>query len=146
MGIDPTIDDAQENRLNELYWNSSRTIDEIVDELGVGRNTLYSSIEPLRTEISCPTCAGVVVFTNRTNRASGNGACFSCGIETIVPEGSPSEARSNGGRPGEMDGSGVFGRWRDDLDSVAPERAVLIGGAAALGLILGAVAVKTLRH
>jgi hypothetical protein len=145
MTTNRIIDDVSDSRLNDLYWNSSRTIDEIVDELSVGRNTLYSSITPASSGMTCSSCGGVVVFTNRTNRAAGSGLCQACGMETIVPA-DFGAARTENGRKRSANGIARWERWREELEAVAPERAVMIGGAAALGAVLGTMAVRAIRH
>jgi hypothetical protein len=146
MTTNRTLDEANDSRLNDLYWNSSRTIDEIVDELSVGRNTLYSSIRPYPSGMPCSTCGEIVVFTNRTNRAAGAGICESCGMETIVPSDFSSNRGGNAEPGARLNGSGRWDRWRQDLDEVPAERVALIGGAAALGAIIGSVAVRAMRH
>lgn len=142
--MERTIDDIQNQKLNDLYWTSSRTVDEIVEELGVGRNTLYASVRPMPAGEICRTCGNQIVFTNRTSRASGLGVCEGCGLETNVGgETSESETVTNGSGATR---SARWHQWRDEVASVSPERAALIGGAAALGIIVGTVAVKALRH
>jgi hypothetical protein len=147
MELDPTTNEPTRQQLNELYWSSSQTIDEILAEMGIGRNTLYSLLEPLPAGLDCPTCVDYMVFTNRTNRASGTAVCVVCGIEGTVAD-PAGQLRSRHEPAGdEADGAnGREARWRDELGSVAPERAALIGGAAALGVVVGAAAARALRH
>ena len=132
--------------INELYWDSDRTVDEIVDHLGIGRNTLYSSVRPQPAGASCPDCGEDLVFTNRSNRTSSSATCGSCDLEVTLPE----VGGENAGAGSHGDGSrlpgGSWSRWRDDLAAVAPERAAMIGGAAALGVVLGAVAARAVRE
>lgn len=142
--MERTISDIQNQKLNDLYWTSSQTVDEIVDELGVGRNTLYASVRPLPAGEICRTCGNQIVFTNRTGRASGLGVCEGCGLEATVGDETPLGGGSK--RTSPPDRAPRWSQWRDEVASVAPERAALIGGAAALGIIAGAVAVKALRH
>jgi len=149
MENDRKMDEMTNERLNELYWTSSRTIDEIVEELGIGRNSLYALVEPLDAGSGCSVCPEQLVFTNRTNRAAGTALCISCGNEMVIV-GSIIEGTVAGetDRPvhGQNGEDGSWTRWRDDLGSVAPERAALIGGAAALGMVVGAAAARALRH
>src|SRR5688572_25290468 len=84
VALDQMTQDTLDQRLNELYWKSSMTIDEIVDDLGVGRNTLYSAVMPFNSGVACPNCGETLVFTNRTNRASGTAVCASCGVESAI--------------------------------------------------------------
>lgn len=157
----PTTDSQDQpgaDRVNELYWSSDRTIGDITDDLGISRNALYTSIHPLSAGTSCPDCGSDMVFTNRTHRDSGMAACTECGEEVDV-RGEPTgasrasrggSARSSGGsaRPSENghEGESGWSRWRDDLASVEPERFALVGGAAALGVMLGAAAARALRQ
>jgi len=147
MELDPTANEPTRHQLNQLYWSSSQTIDEILDEMGIGRNTLYTLLDPAPAGLDCPTCVDYMVFTNRTNRASGTAVCLVCGIEGTVaePAGQP-RSRGESAGDGPEGVHGREGRWRDELGSVATERAALIGGAAALGLVVGAAAARALRH
>lgn len=151
-----TPDQAGDDRINELYWHSDRTIGEITDQLGVSRNALYTSIRPMSAGAKCPECRDEMVYTNRTHRDSGSAVCSECGVELDMQEDADAAAtgasrtrssddpgRSSGN--GHDEGSG-WGRWRDDLASVEPERYALVGGAAALGVMLGAAAAKALRE
>lgn len=157
----PTTDSPDQpgaDRVNELYWNSDRTIDDITDDLGISRNALYTSIHPLTAGASCPDCGHDMEFTNRTHRDSGMAVCAECGEEADVRGGPPtvSRAKRRGPTrsPGEADrwsgdgenGESGWSRWRDDLAAVEPERYALVGGAAALGVMLGAAAARALRQ
>jgi hypothetical protein len=137
-------DDLQE-RVNRMYWESDSTVGAIGDELGVSRSALYASVRPLPARDMCPECGEQMVYTNRTSRAAGASVCQACEEEgpARVPVGSTGE----GGARGEDAADELAGwdRWREDLRAVPPQRAAMIGGAAALGLVLGAVAARTIR-
>jgi hypothetical protein len=151
MTIDRIASEITDARLNELYWSSGYTIDEILNELGIARNTLYASIEPLGTGRSCVPCGAELVFTNRTSRAAGSEVCLHCGAERVSePAGAWADASMAAHAPAVATGNGADseGRWirlRGELGAVAPERAALIGGAAALGLMVGAAATRAWR-
>lgn len=138
--------------INELYWNSDHTVDDIVNELGIGRNTLYSSVQPQPAGASCPDCGTRLVFTNRSNRNHDLATCRDCGIEVDLAEGQPGaeidraepEAVSHGHHGDEHEVG--WSRWRNDLAGVAPERVAMIGGAAVLGVMFGAVAARAVRE
>lgn len=143
--------------INELYWNSDRTVDEIVDDLGIGRNTLYSAVRPQPAGANCPDCGERLVFTNRSNRSSATATCRGCGLEadlSVRREGEaaqelPMEAdfhRHDHRAPEPYPEEGGWTRWRHELAAVAPERAAMIGGAAALGVVVGAVAARAMRE
>ncbi len=145
-----TSESSAGEKVNELYWNSERTVDEIVDELGIGRNTLYSAVRPQPTGASCPDCGEGLVFTNRSNRTSSTATCSGCDREVDLSERPEEEGESLSPRLDSHrhdrapDGRG-WSRWRQDLAAVAPERAAMIGGAAALGVVVGAVAARAMR-
>lgn len=134
---------------NQLYWSSDRTVDQIVGDLGISRHTLYSSIRPFSAGTVCSQCGDRMVFTNRTNRESRTASCASCGVEahvtaTPMPREEPmGDARMDARSAEPMHG---MSRWRDELAAVPRERAVMVGGAAALGVVLGAAAARAVRE
>jgi len=142
--------DSLADRINELYWESDQTVDEIVDELGIGRNTLYSAVRPQPAGANCPHCGAPAMYTNRSNRNANTATCSGCGSEVdlaATPEGTEIEAsapEAGGRRMPEPDAG--WTRWREELAAVAPERAAMIGGAAALGVVFGAVAARAVRE
>ena len=146
MAIDSTTAPPVDSRLDDLYWNTDRTIDDIVDELDLSRSTLYASISPVPAGATCPTCSGMLYYTNRMNRAARVASCESCGLERELDDFEAEDRPwvGNGGSPS-TNGASAIERWREELGEVEPRRAALIGGAAALGVMLGAAAVRTLR-
>lgn len=136
-------------RLNDLYWNSDLTIDEIVADLGISRNALYAGLEPIRAGGTCAVCGGAFVFPNRTHRAAGTGTCEQCGTESGVDESTASRenGRGSAGFAPSMGGvnTETLRRLLDGLDVVQPRRAAMIGGAAAIGMLIGVAAVRSLR-
>lgn len=157
-----TIDgsDAVAQRVNELYWSSSMTVDDIVDELGISRSSLYTSIEPAPAGLICTDCQERMVHANRTMRDRGVASCPSCGRESMpgdveaqggvtgAPLGAEDEASFGSSTPGGEGGSAApagFEQWVEALRSVPPQRLALVGGAAALGLIAGATVTRALR-
>lgn len=146
-----TSESSTGETINQLYWDSDRTVDEIVDELGIGRNTLYSAVRPQPAGASCPDCGEGLVFTNRSNRSSSTATCRTCGREVDLadelpePEIGRTAARDPHRHDHRHETDAGWSRWRDELAAVPAERAVMIGGAAVLGLVLGAVAARTMR-
>ena len=138
--------------INELYWNSDHTVDEIVSELGIGRNTLYSSVEPQPAGASCPDCGTRLVYTNRSNRSSEMATCRDCETDVDLAEREPDAEieRPESGRElaghGVGDSDGGWSGWRSELASVPAERVAMIGGAAALGVVFGAAAARAVRE
>lgn len=136
-------------RVNDLYWNGEQTIDELVESLGISRNTLYSAVRPLPAGASCPSCGERMVFTNRTNRAHETATCLSCGRENDVRI-AVGERDTRDRARAEWEDQGIetprrAGRRPLDLQGVEAERVALVGGAAALGVMLGAAAVRAMR-
>lgn len=140
MTQNQTLNGALDTRLNHLYWSTDRTVEQILNDLSLARSALYASIEPVPAGMACSSCGEVVVFTNRTNRASGSGVCRGCGAEARVPR---EAAQTSSGADRESHRS--WSRWREELQEVEPERAMLIGAAAICGVVLGTAAARTLR-
>lgn len=140
------------DRINDLYWNSDQTVDQIVEDLGIGRNTLYSSVRPQPAGANCPDCGQELVFTNRSNRSADTAACRGCGVEMDLADRDQEVEIEHAGHDfgshahAHRDPAGGWSRWREDLAAVAPERAAMIGGAAALGVVFGAVAARAVRE
>ncbi len=141
-------------RANQLYWTSSDTVDHIADQLDISRSALYAAVIPTGAGLDCPMCGDKLVYVNRTSRAAGRATCEACEAEVqaddigAVDDKPKPRRRSAGaeGRPGRADQwSDRVDNWKTEFAAVEPERAVLIGGAAALGVALGAVAVKLAR-
>jgi hypothetical protein len=138
-------------RANDLYWSSDRTVDAIVDDLGVSRSALYASLEPAPAGLICTDCQERMTYANRTARDRGIATCPSCGRES--DEGEPEAGVTRVGRQEGGIGawtrngwsSGRLDRWGVDLAAVPPERVAMVGGAAALGMVIGAVAARAVR-
>jgi DNA-directed RNA polymerase subunit RPC12/RpoP len=143
--------DAIQEQANHLYWHSDETVEQLADRLGMSRNALYSAVRPVPVGVTCVECGDPLMFANRSSRAAGKAACETCGFETLMSETETEAAETrvrSGAEPREtepQDRTGRFGQWKEDLSTIQPERAALIGGAAVLGVALGAVAVKAVR-
>lgn len=127
---------AADDRLNELYWGSDKTVDEIVSESGIGRNSLYLSVLPAEAGADCAQCGKPLYFSNRTQRAAGAAACLACGFTTTIAGDGAGDGPDGGSRRKKLQAG---------LRAVASERAAMIGGAAALGLVVGATATRAIR-
>lgn len=143
-------------RANELYWSASMTVDDIVEELGISRSALYSSIEPLPPGIVCVDCDERMVFSNRTMRDRGVAVCPDCGRMSSAEE-PESDARQDVGDQGSKEEDRVvqdrvddlmsgFRGWTEAVRSVPPQRLALVCGGAALGILAGALATAVLRE
>ena len=140
------------DQLNELYWSGDRTIEEIVRDLNVSRDEISSAVRPMDAATVCVECGDAMVYTNRSSRDSHVATCSGCGTEAntllgagAFTDGMPLEpVNGTGWRP--EGHTPAWNRWREDLASVTPQRAAMVGGAAALGVMLGAAATKLLRE
>ena len=150
----PAIDstpNATLERANELYWSSDRTVEEITRELQMGRSTLYAAVRPVPAGVECAACGEGMVFTNRSNRDGGTATCPACTAEAHLNgrSGAPNGPAIGVGfpLPGEElgDHGSAWTRWREELAAVSPQRAVMVGGAAALGAVVGAAAARIIR-
>jgi hypothetical protein len=153
------VDDAQQERANRLYWNSTDTVEGIAEQLGVSRRSLYNVVQPEPTGVECPDCTLELVFPNRTSRTAGRAVCLECD-RTLALEDLPEPGARNGrgergpslyeGRAGgHAAGNGRevrLGGLRDGLAAVEPRRAAMIGGAAVLGAVAGVASASLLRR
>jgi hypothetical protein len=131
-------------RANELYWSSDRTVDEITRELEMGRSTLYGAVRPIDAGVACAECGEPMVFTNRSNREAGTATCPACTAEAQVTRDAAGDGESRSPEPlGEP--ASPWSRWRGELAAISPQRAAMVGGAAALGAMVGAAATRMIR-
>ena len=136
------------DQINDRYWNSDQTVDRLVEEMEISRSSLYAAVRPVPAGVSCDRCGERMVFSNRTNRANELATCRACGNEGSVQSlqiNTPSFAEPALAGVG-ADDLGGLARWRHDLARVEPERYALVGGAAALGVVLGAAATRAIRE
>ncbi len=143
--------DALRAQAHDAYWHSDETVDQVANRLGISRNALYSAIQPFDAATPCPRCEASLVFTNRSSRSASRATCVACETEILIAGPViPADATAvrNGPAAEAFRGeprSGRLGQFRNDLAAVEPERVALIGGAAALGVALGAAAVRIVR-
>lgn len=71
---------------NRLYWETDSSVNQIADDLGLSKSSLYGLIEQLETGQSCPDCRSDLVFPNRTARDRGMVSCPACGFEAQADE------------------------------------------------------------
>jgi hypothetical protein len=162
---DPSANEVVRASANRLYWNSADTVDDIASRLGIGRSALYTAIRPAPAGADCPDCGTGLVFANRSARAAGRARCAECGRTHVLggsshpfdratqaeaeADAAPSADRPRGApRPPRLPSGGLpaRGEWRGALAAVEPHRALLIGGAALLGVAAGAAAVNAIRR
>lgn len=68
-------------RANELYWNSTASVNRLAEELDLSKGALYELIEPLPVGFPCPEGDGELVYANRTARDRAFVTCPTCGFE-----------------------------------------------------------------
>ena len=143
MPVTDSTPDTTNERVNELYWESDRTVEEIVKELGVSRSALYSAVRPQDAATECPECGDAMVYTNRSNREAHTATCPGCATE--APAGDAPVAESSRSADRAPSGALAFSRWRGQLAAVPRERVAMVGGAAVLGIMAGAFAARAVR-
>jgi hypothetical protein len=125
-----------DDRANELYWGSNRSVNQIAEDLDLSKGALYGMIRPLPAAKGCPACGTEVVHPNRTAKERGLVDCPACGWDGPENETVPAYAPL-----AEVDGAQV-GRSRAReraLSSGETGSAAVLGGAllgAAVGLAL----------
>ncbi|MDX1566601.1 MAG: hypothetical protein R3223_02300 [Longimicrobiales bacterium] len=133
---------ALRKKLNRLYWSSDRSVNQIADDLGISKGTLYEVVEPAGSGLSCPDCGEQLVYPNRTARDRGSLTCPACDLEVDQEEvddrfegsGASRHERSGGvPYPASMRGEGKEALTR------------IVAGTALLGVAAGIVLVKVLR-
>lgn len=134
------------DQINDRYWNGDQTVDRLVEEMEISRSALYASLRPVPAGVSCDRCGERMVFSNRTNRSNELATCRSCGNEGSLQSLESTPTAFGDARNGLADDMVGIARWRDDLSRVEPERYALVGGAAALGVVLGAAATRAIRE
>lgn len=122
---------------NRLYWQTERSIADIAEQLSVSRRALYELVTPEPAGSSCTQCGGDVVFANRSAKAAGAGRCAECDAEYVAAtETELTEATAPPVSSGWPRAVRAAASSADDL----PARALKIGGVAAVGVALGALA------
>jgi hypothetical protein len=126
-----------DDRANELYWGSSRSVNQIAEDLDLSKGALYGMIRPLAAAMGCPMCGAELVHPNRTAKDRRLVDCPICGWDGPEEDAVPEYAL--GATPDEEGAARSLVRAR----ALSRERAVvpssLLGGAllgAAVGLLL----------
>lgn len=133
MDASATIPEA-EDRANELYWGSDRSVNQIAEELDLSKSALYGMIRPLPAACACPTCGAEVVHPNRTAQERQLVTCPECsweGSEDDASEWSEDAA-------GRMNGPPPVPDLPLDGHTRAIAGGALLGAAVGLALVLWA--------
>jgi predicted RNA-binding Zn-ribbon protein involved in translation (DUF1610 family) len=75
-----------DDRANELYWGSDRSVNQIAADLDLSKGALYGIIRPLAAALGCPECGAEVVHPNRTAKERGLVDCPACGWDGTEDE------------------------------------------------------------
>lgn len=95
----------EEERANQLYWNSDESVNSLVEQFNLSKSRLYDVIRPLPAGVACPDCGAALAFQHRTARDRGILTCAACEFE------------------GEVDGSLEGEGWEDEpSDDALPPR------------------------
>jgi hypothetical protein len=73
-------------RVNELYWDTGRSVNQIADELDLSKGALYGVIRPQQAGLGCPLCGAEVGYPNRTAKDRGSLECPTCTWDGSVDE------------------------------------------------------------
>lgn len=123
-------------RANEWYWESSRSVNRIAEDLDVSKGALYDMIRPLPSGLGCPLCGSEVVFSNRTAKERNRLTCPTCEWDGSDDEAAPydgsDEEPTPTPPPEAVDGPSRLGRGRTIAGGA------LLGAAAGLALVLWA--------
>lgn len=142
--------DAIHASANRLYWHGHDSVGQLAARLGLSRHALYATIRPAPAGAACAACGGEMVFANRHRRAQGQARCGACGAERSVAgeraglvHASPPPAPLRRQRRSAV--RRILRVYLRDLRRVRPERAAMIGGAAAMGMAAALVAGELVR-
>ena len=67
-----------DDRVNDLYWGSDKSANQIAEELDLSKGAFYAMIRPLASALSCPECGNEVTHSNRTAKERGQVNCRAC--------------------------------------------------------------------
>ncbi len=132
---------------NEMYWESSASVNQIAERLELSKGSLYAMIRPLPAEMACPGCGAEMAYPNRTALEKGFLICPDCGFEEeeevvrgVSGEGGGPPAMSEPADPVEEEGSTGLG---ERIPGGFPSR--VVAGATLLGVAAGLVIARSLR-
>lgn len=63
---------------NELYWGSTRSVNQIAEDLDLSKGALYAALVHLPSGAGCPLCGDEVGWSNRTARDRDQLMCLNC--------------------------------------------------------------------
>ena len=133
---------------NELYWGSSRSVNQIAEDLDLSKGALYAALVHLPSGTGCPLCGDEVGWSNRTARDRDQRTCPSCDWSGSADQTISYDA---GDSSAEADAAGVAVADLDDEPGVPPApllspRMSTIAGGAMIGAAVGLVLVLWARR
>lgn len=66
---------------NRLYWKTDRSVNQIAEDLGVSKGSLYGMVRSLSAGIPCPECGEEMGYAHRTAHEKGRVVCPECELE-----------------------------------------------------------------
>jgi hypothetical protein len=135
---DTEVDRAIE--ANRLYWGSEAGVNQIADDLGLSKGSLYEIVQPLPSELPCPRCGTEMAYPNRTAREKGFVTCPACQLEEEEDEVREALIRGDVSRPPHARPGAPSSTL---LDRGADPR--VLAGTALLGVAVGIVLGSLIR-
>ncbi len=120
-------DVSESERANNLYWGTDLGVNQIADQLGLSKASLYGLVQPNPTGALCALCGTETSYTNRTARDRNEAECAACAGE--LDELAAVQADSDSGGPAVEPGSLRTSATRSQLAGTA-----LLGIAAGLAI------------
>ena len=129
-----------DDRANELYWGSDRSVNQIAEDLDLSKGALYGMIRPLPAAMGCPACGAEVVHPNRTAKERALVDCPACGWNGTEDETAPGYEPPSDAESGRVARSRARERGlaRSETPSGAVLGGALLGAAAGVALLLWA--------
>lgn len=66
---------------NRLYWKTDRSVNQIAEDLGVSKGSLYGLVQALPAGVPCPACGEEMGYAHRTAQEKGTVVCPECELE-----------------------------------------------------------------
>ena len=132
---------------NEMYWESSASVNQIAERLELSKGSLYSMIRPLPAEVPCPVCSAEMAYPNRTALEKGFIVCPGCGFEeeeeVVRGVSGPADSPETTSEPSDVVEGGGSSGLIDRLPGGFPTR--VVAGATLLGVAAGLVIARSVR-
>lgn len=156
----PIDDERLAAELSRLYWHTDASVGEIADQLSISRRALYEALIPEPAGAACELCGADLVFTRRADRNVGHALCSGCGFGQTVAAKAAADTVADaelapvagGAGPGgaepeiEQDSSVGPGAPIDTEAALRRTRALMIGGLALAGAVVGGVIAALVRR